>query len=123
MSAVAPSALGRTGLTASRLGLGLAAVARPGYITLGRGDDLPDARTPDALYAIRDPYGFRPLTLGRLDASWVVASETCALDLMEAKTDRDVEPGEIVVISEEGLRSIRALRAARVSPVTHGGAR
>ena len=51
MSAVAASVLGQTGLAASRLGLGLAAVARPGYITLGRDDDLPAARTPEALYA------------------------------------------------------------------------
>ena len=64
--------------------------------------------TPDALYAVRDPYGFRPLTLGRLNDSWIVASETCALDLMEAKPERDVEPGELVVISDAGLRSIRA---------------
>jgi len=64
--------------------------------------------TPDALYAVRDPHGFRPLTLGRLDESWIVASETCALDLMEAKPERDVEPGELVVINDKGLRSIRA---------------
>jgi amidophosphoribosyltransferase len=63
--------------------------------------------TREAIYAIRDPYGFRPLTLGRLDDAWVVASETCALDLLEAKAERDVEPGEIVVISEAGLRSQR----------------
>src|SRR5258706_6129950 len=63
--------------------------------------------TRDALYAMRDPHGFRPLSLGRLEDSWVVASETCALDLMEAKLDRDVEPGEIVVISDAGLRSVR----------------
>jgi amidophosphoribosyltransferase len=64
--------------------------------------------TPGALYAVRDPYGFRPLTLGRLGDAWVVASETCALDLMEAKTERDVEPGEVVVLSDGGLRSFRA---------------
>jgi amidophosphoribosyltransferase len=64
--------------------------------------------TPDALYAVRDPYGFRPLTLGRLADSWIVASETCALDLMEAKTERDVGPGELVVIADGGLRSLRA---------------
>jgi amidophosphoribosyltransferase len=63
--------------------------------------------TRDAIYAIRDPHGFRPLSLGRLDDAWVVASETCALDLMEAKLERDVEPGEIVVISDAGLRSRR----------------
>ena len=67
--------------------------------------------TPDALYAVRDPYGFRPLTLGKLEQSWIVASETCALDLMEARSERDVEPGELVVISDAGLRSIRAFPA------------
>jgi amidophosphoribosyltransferase len=64
--------------------------------------------TPGALYAVRDPYGFRPLTLGRLGDAWVVASETCALDLMEAATERDVEPGEVVVLSDAGVRAIRA---------------
>ncbi|HEU5323318.1 MAG TPA: amidophosphoribosyltransferase, partial [Methylomirabilota bacterium] len=67
--------------------------------------------TPDAMYAVRDPHGFRPLTLGRLGAAWVVASETCALDLMEARPERDVEPGEVVVVSEAGVRSIRAFPA------------
>ena len=65
--------------------------------------------TPDAMYAVRDPNGFRPLTLGKLDDAWVVASETCALDLMEAKMERDVEPGELVVISHSGVRSLRVL--------------
>jgi amidophosphoribosyltransferase len=64
--------------------------------------------TPEALYAVRDPSGFRPLTLGRLDDAWVVASETCALDLMEARVERDVEPGELVVIDRQALRSLRA---------------
>ena len=64
--------------------------------------------TREAIYAVRDPHGFRPLTRGRLGESWIVASETCALDLMEARPERDVEPGELVVISDEGLRAIRA---------------
>ena len=63
--------------------------------------------TPDTIYAVRDPYGFRPLTIGRLGEGWVVASETCALDLMEARWERDVEPGEIVIVSDAGLSSIR----------------
>jgi len=63
--------------------------------------------TPDTMYAVRDPYGFRPLTIGRLGEAWVVASETCALDLMEARWERDVEPGEIVIVSDAGLSSIR----------------
>jgi amidophosphoribosyltransferase len=63
--------------------------------------------TPDEIYAIRDPRGFRPLCLGRLDGSWVAASETCALDLIDAEYVRDVEPGEMVRISRGGLESIR----------------
>ena len=63
--------------------------------------------TRDALYAIRDPYGFRPLTIGRLGDAWILASETCALDLLEARVERDVEAGELVVIGDEGLRSFR----------------
>src|SRR4030095_13005773 len=50
--------------------------------------------TRDALYAMRAPYGFRPPALGEARAAWIVASETCALDLMEARPERDVEPGE-----------------------------
>ncbi len=63
--------------------------------------------TPDCLYAVRDPHGFRPLTLGRFGEAWVVASETCALDLMEAEYVREVEPGEILAIGDEGVRSFR----------------
>jgi amidophosphoribosyltransferase len=63
--------------------------------------------TRDELYAIRDPRGFRPLALGRLRDSWVVASETCAFDLIGATYVRDVEPGEMVRISKAGLESIR----------------
>jgi amidophosphoribosyltransferase len=68
--------------------------------------------TPDALYAVRDPYGFRPLSLGRLGDSWVVASETCALDLIEARYEREVEPGEILMISDAGLQSFRPFAPA-----------
>ena len=62
--------------------------------------------TEDTLIAARDPHGFRPLCLGRLNSSYVVASETCALDLVEAEYIRDVEPGEILIINQEGLTSI-----------------
>ena len=68
--------------------------------------------TPDALYAIRDPHGFRPLGLGRLGDSWVVASESCALDLIEAQYEREVEPGEIMKISDAGVASIKAFAPA-----------
>src|SRR5438046_2626313 len=64
--------------------------------------------TEQELIGIRDPHGFRPLSLGRLGEAWVLASETCAFDLIEAKFVRDVEPGEIVFINENGLSSIQA---------------
>ena len=71
--------------------------------------------TPQELIAIRDPRGFRPLALGRLDDCWVVASETCAFDLIDAKYVRDVEPGEMIVINEDGLRSTHPLRPEKHS--------
>src|SRR5580698_4077797 len=63
--------------------------------------------TPDELYAVRDPRGFRPLNLGRLGDAWLVASETCAFDLLNAQYVREVEPGEMVRISRSGIESIR----------------
>jgi amidophosphoribosyltransferase len=63
--------------------------------------------TENNLIAARDPNGFRPLSLGRLKNSWVVASETCAFDLIEAEYVRDVEPGEIIVINREGFSSVK----------------
>src|SRR5438309_3056530 len=71
--------------------------------------------TPKELIAIRDPRGFRPLALGRLEDAWVIASETCAFDLIDAKYVRDVEPGEMIVINEEGLRSTHPLKPERHS--------
>jgi amidophosphoribosyltransferase len=65
--------------------------------------------TPRALIAIRDPRGFRPLALGRLGDAWVVASETCAFDLIEARYVRDVEPGEMIVIDAAGIHSSHPL--------------
>jgi amidophosphoribosyltransferase len=63
--------------------------------------------TRDEMYAIRDPRGFRPLALGRIDGAWVAGSETCAFDLIDAEYVRDVEPGEMVRISRSGIESIR----------------
>ena len=63
--------------------------------------------TRDEMYAIRDPRGFRPLVLGRIDGAWAVASETCAFDLIDAEYVREVEPGEMVRISRAGVESIR----------------
>ncbi len=57
------------------------------------------------LYAARDPQGVRPLVLGRLERGWVVASETAALDIVGASFVREVEPGELIAIDEDGLRS------------------
>src|SRR5207249_370438 len=63
--------------------------------------------TDDSVIAARDPYGFRPLCLGRLRESWLVASETCAFDLIGAEAIREVEPGELVVLNKDGLTSYR----------------
>src|SRR2546428_10068727 len=64
--------------------------------------------TEEELIGVRDPHGFRPLSIGRVGDGWVLASETCAFDLIHAKFVRDVQPGEIVIINEDGLKSIQA---------------
>lgn len=61
----------------------------------------------DKLIALKDPNGFRPLALGRMGDSYVFASETCAFDLLEAQFLRPVEPGEMVVIDRDGLKTLR----------------
>ena len=63
--------------------------------------------TKDKVIGARDPHGFRPLALGKLGDAWVMCSETCALDLIGASYVRDVEPGEVVVASRNGLKSIK----------------
>ncbi len=65
--------------------------------------------TPREMIAIRDPRGFRPLALGRLGDAWVIASETCAFDLIDAQYVRDVEPGEMIVVNDTGLHSSHPL--------------
>jgi amidophosphoribosyltransferase len=72
--------------------------------------------TKDRLIAARDPHGFRPLALGKLDGAYIVCSETCALDLIGATYIRDIEPGELLVISDGGLRSLRPFPPA---PLAH----
>ena len=72
--------------------------------------------TKNRLIAARDPHGFRPLALGRLDDAWIVCSETCALDLIGATYVRDVDPGEVLIISDGGLRSIKPFPA---QPLAH----
>ena len=64
------------------------------------------------LYAARDPQGIRPLVLGRLERGWVVASETAALDIVGASFIREIEPGELIAVDEDGLRTQRFAEAA-----------
>ena len=71
--------------------------------------------TEDRLVAVRDPHGFRPLALGRLGEAWVVCSETCALDLIGATYVRDVEPGEVLVVSGSGLKSYKPFPPSRLA--------
>lgn len=71
--------------------------------------------TKDHLIAVRDPHGFRPLALGTLGDATVICSETCALDLIGAKYQRDVEPGEVLVIGRDGPRSYRPFQSAQLS--------
>jgi amidophosphoribosyltransferase len=65
------------------------------------------ALSGDALFGVRDPLGVRPLVLGELDGSMMLASETCALDIMGARFVRDVEPGEVVIVDRTGLHSLK----------------
>jgi amidophosphoribosyltransferase len=68
--------------------------------------------TKDRLIAVRDPHGFRPLTLGKLGEAYIVCSETCALDLIDAEWIRDIEPGEMLIIGPEGMKSIHPFAPA-----------
>jgi amidophosphoribosyltransferase len=72
--------------------------------------------TKDKLIAVRDPHGFRPLVLGRLGGAVVVCSETCALDLIGATYERDIEPGEVFVVGPAGEKSIKPFAPA---PLAH----
>ncbi|HUH15654.1 MAG TPA: amidophosphoribosyltransferase [Gaiellaceae bacterium] len=71
------------------------------------------ALSEGTLVGFRDPHGIRPLALGRVGDDWVLASETCALDLIGAAYERDVRPGELVVIDAEGLHATQALPEGR----------
>jgi amidophosphoribosyltransferase len=70
------------------------------------------ALSQQSLIGLRDPLGVRPLVLGRLGEAWILASETCALDIIGARFERDVEPGEIVIIDDFGVQSVRPFAAA-----------
>src|SRR6185369_1941993 len=69
--------------------------------------------TPTKIFAARDPYGFRPLVLGRLDDSITVASESCAFDLIGAETIREVRAGEVVAVENGGVRTVHQFETTR----------
>jgi amidophosphoribosyltransferase len=71
---------------------------------------------PGRLIAARDPLGFRPLSLGKVDGAWAVASETCAFDLIGARWVRDIERGEVVVVDVGGVHSFKPFPADRPAP-------
>jgi len=72
--------------------------------------------TETRMVAARDPNGFRPLVLGKLDNAYIVASETCALDLIEAEFIREVEPGEMILVDKHGLKSFFPFKETTPSP-------
>ncbi len=72
--------------------------------------------TNKKLIGARDPFGIRPLVLGELDGAKILASETCALDIINAKFIREIEPGEIIIITEDGEESIKPFPNARLRP-------
>ena len=69
--------------------------------------------TEQELIGIRDPHGFRPLSLGTVDGAWILSSETSAFDQIHAKAVRDVAPGEIIIIDKNGWRSLQAFPEQR----------
>jgi len=79
------------------------------------------ALTNEAMIGVRDAMGVRPLVLGHLDGAWILASESCALDIINAKLVRDIEPGEVVVISADGVQSLKPFlpRASRFCIFEH----
>ena len=72
--------------------------------------------TPEGLIAVRDPLGIRPLVLGRLEEAYIVASETVALDVVGATFIRQIDPGEMVIINEKGMRSLRPFAEQQPRP-------
>jgi amidophosphoribosyltransferase len=71
--------------------------------------------TPERLIGIRDPWGFRPLCLGKLQNAYIITSESCALDLVGGRFIREIEPGEMVIITKDGIREKKVLSAERRS--------
>ena len=73
-------------------------------------------QTETRMIAARDPHGFRPLCIGKTEGTYVVASETCALDLIDAEYVRDVEPGEVVIFDKNGLTSLKPFPELKPAP-------
>jgi amidophosphoribosyltransferase len=84
-------------------------------VTMARGAFSLVLLTKDRLIAVRDPHGFRPLTLGRLNGAYIVCSETCALDLIGAEWVRDIEPGEVFVVGPDGEQSFHPFPPAKLA--------
>ena len=72
--------------------------------------------TQSSLIGVRDPYGIRPLVIGKLNNSYVFASETCALDIIGAKFIREVENGEIVLIEKDQIKSVKPFPPKKIRP-------
>lgn len=72
--------------------------------------------SPRKLIGVRDPFGFHPLVIGKRDNCYILASETCALDAISAEFVRDVEPGEIVTITKDGIQSDKSLQISKCAP-------
>ncbi|HEX9779362.1 MAG TPA: amidophosphoribosyltransferase [Geopsychrobacteraceae bacterium] len=72
--------------------------------------------TETRMVAVRDPHGFRPLSLGMLDGAYVVASESCAFDLIEAEFIREIEPGEMIIFTKDGMKSYFPFKKVEVTP-------
>ena len=66
--------------------------------------------TNDSLIGIRDPFGIRPLVLGKLNDSYILSSESCGLDIVGANLIRDIEPGEIIIIKDNNIESIKPFK-------------
>lgn len=77
---------------------------------------------PDRMVAFRDPWGFRPMMMGKLDGGWAVTSESCALDVLRATEIREVAPGEILVFDREGVQSFQSDVTSLREPVHTGEA-
>ncbi|MCC6490369.1 MAG: class II glutamine amidotransferase, partial [Candidatus Hydrogenedentes bacterium] len=74
------------------------------------------ATNGDEIVAVRDPHGFRPLWMGRLAGAYVFASESCALDIIDAEPIREIEPGEVVVVTRDGVKSMKPFAPVRPQP-------